>query len=99
MKFKAQEVVRGISMFDGQIDGETFKTGTVHVDVKLDQGKGGKGFRTEPMRCASLDVVKAIEHNNFPMLCELELEHQAGKKTTQLVVVGVKPLPQQQKAA
>ena len=92
MKFKAQEVVRGISMFDGQIDGETFKTGTVHVDVKLDPAKGGKGYRTEPMRCASLDVVKAVEHNNFPLKCELELEHQAGKKTAQLVVIAIKPL-------
>jgi hypothetical protein len=99
MKFVAKEVVRGISLFEGNIDGDEIKSGTVHVDVALDAKKGGKGFRTEAMKCATTDVVKAIAHNSFPLLCELECEHSAGKKGTQIVVLAVKPIQPAQKAA
>lgn len=94
MKFTAQEVVRGVSTFGGgNIEGRDFAaSGTVFVDVQLDERKGGKGFRTEAVACDSIEVVKSVMHNTFPMKAELNVEHRATKKGTQLVVLSIKPL-------
>lgn len=95
MKFKATEVVRGISNMEYNIDGEKVLSLAVHVDVPLDAKQGGKGYRTEPMRCDGPEVVTAIQHNPFPFTAELEVEQRAGKKqgSTQLVVMSIRPLP------
>jgi len=51
MRFKAQEVVRGISNETYNIDGQSILVQVAHVDVALSTDIGGKGFRTTP--CAS----------------------------------------------
>jgi len=94
MKFKVQEVVRGISNMEYLIDGKAVLSFAAHVDVELDPEKGGKGYRTEPKRCKSPDVVKAIEHNAFPMKAEIEYQQLAGKKQGQidLVILEMRPI-------
>jgi len=94
MRFKATEVLRGISNIEYNIDGEKVLSLAAHIDVPLDPEKGGKGCRTEPMRCADPSVVEAIAHNPFPFVAELELEQRAGKKQGQvaLVVLSIRPL-------
>ena len=93
MRFKSEEVVRGVSAMSFVADnGEKVESGAVFVDVALDEGQGGKGFRTDMLRCASLELAKGIVHNAFPMKAELDIEHRASRKATQLVVVGIKPL-------
>jgi len=92
MRFKAQEVVRGISNMTYNIDGQTAVTKVAHVDTKLDGEQGGKGCRTEAMRVHSKEVLEAIEHNPFPFLAELDIEQMATKGKTYLVIMAIKPL-------
>lgn len=92
MKFTVQEVVRGATRFAGDINGEKFESGTVFLDVSLDSDGKGWGYRTEPFRCASLEVVDKIKHLPFPFKAELSMEQRATKGKTALVVVDVKPL-------
>lgn len=92
MKFKVQEVVRGISNESYNIDGQTIKVMVAHIDVALSEDIGGKGFRTNPMRVAGDEVLTSIKHNNFPMLAELEVEEKATKGKTYLEVQHIKPL-------
>lgn len=102
MKFKAQEVVRGISNMTYNMDGgQQAVVKVAHIDVTLDPAHGGKGCRTDAMQVADADVLKGIEHNPFPMVAELEIEQRATKGKTSLVIVGIRPLesPVKHKAA
>ncbi len=101
MRFKAEEVIRGISLseFTNPDTGEIVKSGAVFVDVALDPKFGGKGFRTKMLRCASLEVGKSVHHLAFPLKAELDLEEMATRKTEQMMVVGIRPLQQVKAAA
>ena len=92
MKFKAQEVVRGISNMTYNIDGEQAVTKVAYIDVALDPAHGGKGCRTDAMPVADKAILESIQHNPFPMIAELEIEQRATKGKTSLVIVGIKPL-------
>lgn len=92
MRFKAQEVVRGISNKTYNIDGQTAIVKVAHVDVALDGEHGGKGFRTDAMQCDTPEVLDSIKHNTFPMLAELDVEQRATRGKTSLVIVGIRPI-------
>ena len=92
MKFKAQEVVRGISNMVYNIDGQQAATKVAYIDVTLDPAHGGKGTRTDAMQVSDASVLEAIQHNPFPMIAELEIEQRATKGKTSLVIVAIKPL-------
>jgi hypothetical protein len=92
MRFKVQEVVRGISNEVYNIDGQSIKVQVAHVDVALSEDVGGKGYRTNPMRVENDDVLASVKHNTFPMLAELDVEEKATKGKTYLSIQGIKPL-------
>jgi len=92
MRFKAQEVVRGISMETYNIDGQSIKVMVAHIDVALSEDVGGKGYRTNAMRVENDEVLTSIKHNAFPMLAELDIEEKATKGKTYLAIQGIKPL-------
>ncbi len=92
MRFKVQEVVRGISMETYNIDGQSIKVTVAHIDVALSEDVGGKGFRTNPMRVETEEVLGAIKHNTFPMLAELDIEEKATKGKTYLSIQSIRPL-------
>jgi hypothetical protein len=92
MKFKAQEVVRGISNMTYNIDGQSAVTKVAYIEVALDAAHGGKGTRTDAVQVADTEVLKQIEHNPFPMLAELEFEQRATKNKTSLVIVSITPI-------
>lgn len=92
MKFKAQEVIRGISNESYNIDGNTIAVQVAHVDTVLREDVGGKGYRTNPMKFADDGIVQTIKHNAFPMLAEIEVEQRATKGKAELFIVGIKPL-------
>lgn len=92
MKFTAKEVVRGFSNKAYQMDNGTAVVKCIYIDVQLDAEHGGKGTRTDAMVVESPDVIRAIEHNAFPMLAELEVEQRATKGKVQLVCTGIKPI-------
>lgn len=95
MRFKATEVVRGATRFEGKIDGNEMKSATIFVDVSLDQEGRGFGYRTEAMKCLDLGVVDKIKALPFPFKAELEIEQKATKNSTALVVIDVKPIRDQ----
>jgi len=99
MRFKVQEVVRGATKFDGEIDGKVIKSGQIYMDVSLDKDGRGYGFRTREVKVADLDLIDSISKGPFPFLAEIDFEEIAGRKTSELVVVGIKRLPVQAKAA
>jgi len=90
MRFKAQEVVRGATKFSGEIDGKYIKSARIFVDVSLDAEGKGFGYRTEGMKCATLELVESIMTKPFPFLAELDVEQKASRQTTELVVVGIR---------
>jgi hypothetical protein len=92
MRFKTQEVVRGISNEIYNIDGQSIKVQVAHMDVALSEDVGGKGFRTNPMRVESDEVLTSIKHNTFPMLAELDIEEKATKGKTYLSIQSITPL-------
>lgn len=92
MRFKAQEVVRGISNETYNIDGQSIKVQVAHIDVALSEDIGGKGFRTNAMRVENDEVLTSIKHNTFPMLAELDVEEKATKGKTYLSIQSIRPL-------
>lgn len=99
MKFKVQEVVRGATKFDGEIDGKVIKSGQIYMDVSLDKEGRGFGFRTREVKVADLELIDSIAKGPFPFMAEIEFEEIAGRKTAELVVTAIRRLPAQQKAA
>lgn len=99
MRFTAKEIVRGVTRFHDTIDGKEIKSAFVFVDVSLDKEGRGWGHRTNEMKCKDLAVIDAIKQNPFPFEAELEIEQIAGRKTAELVVVGIKPLKRVPQAA
>jgi hypothetical protein len=99
MRMTVKAVVRGATRFDNKIDGELVQSATIFTDVSLDKNGEGWGSRTEPMPCASLDVVDKIKATPFPFEAELEIEQRATKKATRLVVIDCKPLSRVKQAA
>lgn len=92
MRFKVQEVVRGISNETYNIDGQAIKVMVAHIDVALSEDVGGKGFRTNAMRVLGDEVLTSIKHNAFPMVAELDIEEKATKGKTYLEIQHIKPL-------
>lgn len=94
MKMTVQEVVRGFQNMTYQIDGKEVQTKVVFIDVQLNADAGGKGQRTRDMKCITADVIRAVEHNPFPLLCELDIEELATKNKSELFVHAIRPIKQ-----
>ena len=83
----------GCAFFSGNIDGKEIDSGTLFVEEQLDEGSGrAKGFRTVEYKTPSADLVKAVQHNAFPMMAEITVETKVSKGASALVVVAVKPV-------
>ena len=92
MRMQVEEVVRGFQNMTYQIDGKEVQTKVIFIDVNLNADAGGKGNRTRDIKCISADVIKAVEHNPFPMLCKLDIEELATKNKSELFVHTITPL-------
>lgn len=92
MKFTVKEVVRGFSNMAYQIDGQTAQVKCVYIDVAMNAEHGGKGTRTDAKIVESPEIIKQIEHNEFPLICELDFEERATRGKVALVIVGMRPI-------
>lgn len=92
MRMKVQEVVRGFQNMTYQIDGKEVQTKVIFIDVNLNEDAGGKGTRTRDMKCVSAEVIEAVKHNPFPLLCDLDIEELATKNKSELFVRGISPI-------
>jgi hypothetical protein len=93
MQSKMQSIVKGVSYFDGTIDGKQLNSGSVFIEEEMDDKNGNaKGFRTVEHKCSSADVVKRIIHNDFPAKCEIVLDLLVKKGTHSFVVSDIRPI-------
>lgn len=96
-------VIKGVSFFDGVIDGQAIKSGTIHLEEALDESGGNnKGFRTIAIPASGPDLIRAVIHNEFPLRAEIETGFQVSKGSHKTIVTAIKPIarvpgnPQQQ---
>ena len=92
MKFTAKEVVRGFSNMAYNIDGEVAQVKVVYIDVELNHEHGGKGTRTDAKMVDKPEIIAAVSHNAFPLVCELDFEERATKGKVALVITAIRPV-------
>jgi len=101
---KAGTIVKGVSFFDGVIDGKEIRSAVIYIEEQMDEKSGReKGFRTVAYK-STPDVVKRIIHLEFPITAEVAFVMKVTKNNNEVAVEDVKPtgraMPQpQQKAA
>ena len=88
--------ITGLKRFAGVIDNKEIKSGAVFVRVKLDSSRNNldsfkTGECTEELR-VDPSIIKAIEHNSFPLMCEVETERVSNGRETREVVIGIRPV-------
>lgn len=99
-QFEKDQVISGVSFFEGQIDGKNLNSGTLFILQELDtKGKNAKGQRTVEKKCDSSDVVKAIMHLEFPLKCRVVYEERVSKSAEKLVVISCRPIEAARKGA
>lgn len=92
-QFEKDQVVSGVSFFDGQIDGKQLNSGVLFILQELDtKNKNAKGQRTVEKKCDSDQVVKGIMHLEFPIKCHIVYEERVSKTAEKLVVISCRPL-------
>lgn len=92
-QFEKDQVVNGISYFEGEIDGKQLNSGTLFVLQELDSKSGkAKGQRTVEKKCESSDIVKRILHLEFPITCHLVYEERVSKSSEKLIVIDCRPI-------
>jgi len=91
MIFTSKCVVRGVTQFAGNIDGEAIEANTAFIDVEFDP-KQGYGSRTAPKRCLDKTVIDKIKHNPFPMIAEVTFQELASTGKERMVITEIKPL-------
>lgn len=91
--FEKDQVVSGITFFDGNIDGKALNSGTIYILNELDTSRdNSKGSRTVETKCDSSEVVKRLMHLEFPLKCKVTYELRVTKAAEKMVVVDCKPL-------
>jgi hypothetical protein len=87
-----QQIIKGVSYFDGVIDGKEIKSGSVFIEEQMDErGGNAKGFRTVEYKTTA-DVVKRIIHNEFPINGDVTFAMKVSKGSNTVVVEELKPL-------
>jgi hypothetical protein len=93
MQTKTQAIVKGVSYFDGTIDGKQLNSASIFVEEEMDSKSGtAKGYRTVEHKCTSADVVKRVMHNDYPARCDITLELIVKKGTQTFMVADLKPI-------
>ena len=88
--------ITGLKRFKGVIDGKEINSGAVFVRIKLDDTRNNldsvkKGECTEELRVDPA-IIKAVEHNTFPLLCEVETERVSNGRESREVVIAIRPI-------
>ena len=85
--------VCGIKFFKGDIDGKDIDSGKVFIEEQLDFTTGrAKGYATQDYALANAEAAKALMHNEFPIVCEVEFIRVTNGDTSKSVVTSIKPV-------
>jgi hypothetical protein len=88
--------ITGFKRFKGTVDGSAIDSAKVFVRIKLDDSRNSAdqragGFCTEELRVDPA-ILKRIEHNPMPLLCDVETERVSNGKAARDVVVDIRPV-------
>lgn len=87
-----QLTVKGVTFFDGDIDGKRVQSGTVYIEEQMDEKSGNaKGFRTVEYKTTP-DVVKRVIHNDFPITAQVFFSMKVTKNANVVQIDELKPL-------
>lgn len=85
--------VTGVKFFAGDIDGKNIDSGKVFIEEQLDFTQGrAKGYATQEYSLGKAEAAKAIIHNEFPLVCEVEFMRVTNGDVSKTIVVTIKPL-------
>jgi hypothetical protein len=89
--------VTGVKFYNGEINGDSIDSGSVFIEESLDITSGrAKGKATQKYPLGNSEAAKAIMHNEFPLVCEVEFVRITDGIKGKTVVNSIKPI---QKAA
>ncbi len=91
--------VTGVTFFNDTIDGKKIDSGSVFVEEFLDESTGrSKGYATQKYPLGNADSAKAIMHNTFPLVCEVEFRRVTNGNVSKNTVHSIKPVSPAQQA-
>jgi hypothetical protein len=103
MQIKVKSIIKGAGFFEGEVEGQVFKTGQIFIEEPFDKSKPNyKGFRTVEYKCENTDTVRPIMTLDFPINADVTMEMSATKRGQVVVVTEIKPIgsvPGQPRAA
>lgn len=88
--------ITGFKRFKGTVDGKAIDSGKVFVRVKIDDSRNSAdqragGFCTEELR-VDPSILKRIEHNPMPLICDVDTERVSNGKEAREVVIDIRPV-------
>lgn len=88
--------ITGFKRFKGVLEGKEINTAKVFVRVKIDASRNNidqfaGGFCTEELRLDPA-ILKRIEHNTFPLICDVDTERVSNGKEAREVVTDIRPV-------
>jgi hypothetical protein len=90
--FEKKQIIKGVSFFDGVIDGKEIRSGVVFIEHQLDESKGNaKGFRTVELK-ADCEAVKMVINQDYPLNANVLYEMRVSKGSHTMTIVRIDPL-------
>lgn len=91
MQMTQKVVIKGVSFFDGEIDGKKIKSGSLHIEEAFGSADpNSKGFKTVQYSVADPELVRPFMQSLFPVHAEVDFEINATKAGTKINVVGLR---------
>jgi hypothetical protein len=91
--------VTGITFYQGKIDDNNIDSGSVFIEEYLDESTGrSKGTATQKYPLGNADSAKALMHNTFPLICEVEFRRVTNGNVSKNTVHSIKPVAMAQQA-
>jgi hypothetical protein len=85
--------VTGVTFFKDTIDGKPIDSGAVFIEEHLNFQTGrAKGTATQKYPLGDAQKAKAIIHNEFPLICEVEFVRVTNGNVSKNIVNSIKPL-------
>jgi hypothetical protein len=91
--FIRRDVIKGVSYFEGDIDGNRIESGACFIEEPLDVSKGrSKGFRTVEYKLKEIEIAKGLINFDYPLSAEVHFELLTTKRGQSIVISAVKPI-------
>lgn len=93
MKFTNDVFVTGIKQFKGEVDGKSYDSFKVFVQIQLDESKGtAKGYATEEFNAGTSAEFDKWKHLPFPVKAQADFEMVTTGKLSKMLIVSVRPI-------